>query len=213
MDARSLLWPPATSARKPAMASAIEGRRLAGIAPIAASALVAIKGGHNAPLAFAQVALGRPHSQRCEAIGSPVGSQPLNTAAKNASLSAPRAGVEPATYCLGGTSATSPDVAGCRLMCCLAAPIIAGRGLASPGICLCWLPVWLPRDLVSLAHVWRLRPPLSSPATAGTGSPITLHDRKCSGRTRAGPRRQPRLRPDFVHGDHAGRSARPSSSA
>ena len=52
----------------------------------------------------------------CEAIGSPAGSRPLNTAAKGASLAAPRAGFEPAAYCLGGTSRTSPDVAGWRVM-------------------------------------------------------------------------------------------------
>jgi hypothetical protein len=37
----------------------------------------------------------------------------------------------------------SPDVAGCGLTCRLAAPTVARRGLASPSICHCWLPVWL----------------------------------------------------------------------
>ena len=39
----------------------------------------------------------------CEAIGPPVGSPALNKVAKNGSLDAPRAGFEPATYCLGGS--------------------------------------------------------------------------------------------------------------
>jgi|HubBroStandDraft_6_1064221.scaffolds.fasta_scaffold350140_1 hypothetical protein len=46
--------------------------------------------------------------------------------------SAPRAGFEPAAYCLGGTSEQSPDGAWGRLMCYLAAPIVAGRRPTSP---------------------------------------------------------------------------------
>jgi hypothetical protein len=37
-------------------------------------------------------------------------------------------------------------------MCRLAAPAVAGCGLVSPGICHCWLPVWLPHP-GRLAHV------------------------------------------------------------
>jgi hypothetical protein len=36
-------------------------------------------------------------------------------------------------------------------MCPLPAPTVAGRGLVSPSICPCWLPVWLPR--ISLASL------------------------------------------------------------
>jgi hypothetical protein len=43
---------------------------------------------------------------------------------------------------------------------------VARRGLVSPGICHRWLPVWLPRDLASLANVrtieHRLEPPARS---------------------------------------------------
>src|SRR5207253_7746936 len=66
---------------------------------------------------------------------------------------APRAGFEPAAYCLGGTSERSPDAAGRGLMCGLAAPIVANCGPASPRVCRCWLPSWLPRYLVTLANV------------------------------------------------------------
>jgi hypothetical protein len=65
-------------------------------------------------------------------------------------------------------------------------------------------PRLAPRDLVSLAHVRRLRPPLSGPATARSRGHLTLHDMKCSRRTRAGLPTQPGLRPDFAHGGHAG---------
>ena len=64
---------------------------------------------------------------------------------------APRAGFEPAAYCLGGIPRTSPDVAGCGLMWRSAAPTVAGRGSASPSICRRWLPVWLPG--ISLASL------------------------------------------------------------
>ena len=46
-----------------------------------------------------------------------------------------------------------PGSARCRLTCRLAVPTVAGRGLAEPGICGRWLPVWAPRDLVSGANV------------------------------------------------------------
>ncbi len=66
-------------------------------------------------------------------------------------LSAPRAGLEPAAYCLGGTFPTSPDAARCGLTWDPAAARMAGRGLASPGVCGRWLPVWLPG--ISLARL------------------------------------------------------------
>ena len=56
----------------------------------------------------------------------------------------PRAPLERATYCLGGTLPTSPDVARCRLTSAPAAAKIAGRGLTSPDVGERWLPVWLP---------------------------------------------------------------------
>jgi hypothetical protein len=84
-------------------------------------------------------------------------------------LTAPRARFEPAAYCLGGTSGTSPGVAGWRLMCCSSAPIVAGRGSASPGFCVCWLPVWLPTT--SLAWLtFELSNPVSHVARAGAAS-------------------------------------------
>src|SRR5207302_500659 len=82
-------------------------------------------------------------------IGSPAGSQQMNLTAKNSLLTAPRAGLEPATRCLGGTSERSPDGAWHGLVCRLAAPIMAGRGPAWPHACRRWLPDWLPR--ISLA--------------------------------------------------------------
>ena len=56
----------------------------------------------------------------------------------------PRARLERAAYCLGGTFPTSPDVAQCRLTSALAAAKIAGRRLTSPYAGGRWLPVWLP---------------------------------------------------------------------
>ena len=115
----------------------------------------------------------------------PVGSPPLNKVSKNGSLNAPRAGFEPATYCLGGISAPSPDVPGCRLTCCLAATIIAKRGLVSPGVCLYWLPVWLPRTS-AVAHVRIPAPAVDQQATAGYLGALPC-SRTCSRRTRADP--------------------------
>jgi hypothetical protein len=57
---------------------------------------------------------------------------------------APRARLERATYCSGGTFPTSPDIAWCRLTSAPAAAKIAGRSLTSPGDGGRWLPVWLP---------------------------------------------------------------------
>src|ERR1022692_4239240 len=62
---------------------------------------------------------------------------------------APRAGLEPAAYCLGGTIRAWLDEAGCRLMRYLPAATIAGRGWGAPEACRRWLPVWLPE--ISLA--------------------------------------------------------------
>jgi hypothetical protein len=58
----------------------------------------------------------------------------------------PRARLERATYCLGGTFPASPDIALCRLTSALAAAKIAGRRLTSPGAGGRWLPVRLPRS-------------------------------------------------------------------
>src|SRR5262249_50330078 len=54
------------------------------------------------------------------------------------------AGFEPATRCLEGTLVPSPESARHGLTWRLAAPILAGRGLASLSICHRWLPSWLP---------------------------------------------------------------------
>jgi len=53
-------------------------------------------------------------------------------------------GFEPATPWPEGTFEPSREGAGCGLTGCLAAPILAGRGLASLSICHRWLPSWLP---------------------------------------------------------------------
>jgi hypothetical protein len=62
------------------------------------------------------------------------------------------AGFEPATRCLEGTVEASRCVAWCRPMSHLTAQMRDGRGLASPGVCGRWLPVWLP-DLCDSAFV------------------------------------------------------------
>src|ERR1700722_11494388 len=62
------------------------------------------------------------------------------------------AGFEPATRCLEGTVEASRCVAWCRSMSHLTARMRAGCGLALPGGCGCWLPVWLP-DLSDFACV------------------------------------------------------------
>jgi len=70
-------------------------------------------------------------------------------------------------------------------MCCLAGPIIAGHGPASPDICLCWLPVWLPRTS-ALAHVRIIVTAADQPSNGRVpGSPPC--SRTCSRRTRADP--------------------------
>ena len=53
-------------------------------------------------------------------------------------------GFEPLTVRLQGASGPSPGVAGRGSICRLAAVIVAGDSLTSPGSCLRWLPVWLP---------------------------------------------------------------------
>ncbi len=65
---------------------------------------------------------------------------------------APRAGLEPAAYCLGGRSVRSLDMAGRGLVCHPPAMSVAGRGLAWPGAGGRWLPVWLP-GFVSAANL------------------------------------------------------------
>src|ERR1022692_239960 len=59
-------------------------------------------------------------------------------------LTAPRAGLEPAAYCLGGMIRAWLDAAGHGRMRYLPAAAIAGQGWMSPGACRRWLPVWLP---------------------------------------------------------------------
>src|SRR5262249_44166561 len=56
----------------------------------------------------------------------------------------------PAARCPEGTLAPSPESARCGLTGCLAAPILAGRGLASLSICHRWLPSWLPSWLPAI---------------------------------------------------------------
>jgi hypothetical protein len=63
-----------------------------------------------------------------------------------------RGGVEPPTFRFPGAYAPSLNVAMCGLMGQLAAETMAGCRLAWPGVCRCWLPVWLP-NLVSAANV------------------------------------------------------------
>jgi hypothetical protein len=54
--------------------------------------------------------------------------------------------IELSTFRFSGAIDTCLAVAGCRLTGHLAAPIIAGRRPVSLGVCLRWLPVWLPRS-------------------------------------------------------------------
>src|SRR5262249_42634660 len=81
---------------------------------------------------------------------------------------APSAG---ASLVLGGASEPWPDGAGRGLVCCLAAPIVAGCGPAWPDACRRWLPDWLPdNSLASLMFEW------SNPVshTAHAGRPVTV---------------------------------------
>ena len=57
-----------------------------------------------------------------------------------------RGGVEPPTFRFSGAILRSRTVAGCRLICHLAATIVARGRLTSPEACLRWLPVWLPES-------------------------------------------------------------------
>jgi hypothetical protein len=50
------------------------------------------------------------------------------------------------TFRLSGAIRTSPTVARCRLICHLAATIVAWGRLPSPEVSLRWLPVWLPES-------------------------------------------------------------------
>ena len=63
-----------------------------------------------------------------------------------------RGGVEPPTFRFSGAICRSRTVASRRLICHLAASIVARGRLASLDVCLCWLPVWLPES-VSLAGI------------------------------------------------------------
>ena len=56
----------------------------------------------------------------------------------------PRGGLNSATRCLEGTVEGSQRVAWYRPLSLLVALTKAGCGLASPGGCGRWLPVWLP---------------------------------------------------------------------
>jgi hypothetical protein len=65
------------------------------------------------------------------------------------------AGFEPATRCLEGTLKASRDVAQRCPGSHLAATIVAGHRRASRGVCLRWLPDWLPEISVhSLMFEW-----------------------------------------------------------
>jgi hypothetical protein len=55
------------------------------------------------------------------------------------------AGFEPATRCLEGTFEPSRDVAWRRSTSHLAVVIVADCRTASRGVCLHWLPYWLPK--------------------------------------------------------------------
>ena len=76
------------------------------------------------------------------------------------------------TYYLGSTFETWPGSAGCHLTCRLAVVAMAGHGLAWPGSCDRWLPVWLP-GMASSAGVRcpALNPVTGSRSTAGFHRP------------------------------------------
>ena len=57
---------------------------------------------------------------------------------------------------------TRPDVAGRGQTCRFAEVILAGCGPTWPCTCGRWLPVWLPKDLVSNANVRTIETPDSS---------------------------------------------------
>jgi hypothetical protein len=61
----------------------------------------------------------------------------------NASQLVVRGGVEPLAFRFSGAFAASLYVVGCGLMGDLAAQSMAGCRLMWPGVCWCWLPVWL----------------------------------------------------------------------
>jgi hypothetical protein len=52
--------------------------------------------------------------------------------------------IELSTFRFSGVTEPSLTVAGSRLTGHLPAPIVVGRRSMSPGICVRWLPVWLP---------------------------------------------------------------------
>jgi hypothetical protein len=62
--------------------------------------------------------------------------------------------IELSTFRFSGAIDPCLTVAGCRLTGHLTAPIVPGRRPVSPGVCLRWLPVWLPifgsRNVVGL---------------------------------------------------------------
>jgi len=59
--------------------------------------------------------------------------------------------IELSTFRFSGAIEVCLGVAGRRLTANLPAPIVAGRRPVSPGVCLRWLPVWLPHNSVSCA--------------------------------------------------------------
>jgi len=77
-------------------------------------------------------------------VGSPLGSHQSNSVSQYVSDLCAWQDSNPRPRCLEGTLWRSLEGAGCGLMCHLAAPILAGRGLVSLSICDCWLPGWLP---------------------------------------------------------------------
>jgi hypothetical protein len=76
--------------------------------------------------------------------------------------------MRPLTRCLEGTLWWSPEGARCSLTCRLAAPVLAGRGLASLGICHRWLPSWLPAIRQTSSGCAKVRA-VSSGASASLG--------------------------------------------
>ena len=65
------------------------------------------------------------------------------------------------------------DGAGCGLTCRLAAARMAGGGLAWPGACGRWLPVWLPGIWFATLMFERLRPETDLCASPASG-PVRL---------------------------------------
>src|SRR5258705_1152999 len=79
-----------------------------------------------------------------QSFGSQFGSQATKRERAFECRAAPRVGLEPTAYCLGGTFVTSLDDAIYGLTCRWPVPAAAPCGLTSPGIYGRWLTVRLP---------------------------------------------------------------------